>query len=508
MLVAASELCIRLLAGYLRHGLTAAIYVRGSFGRDEPVFGLSDVDLIAVMRTGGEAACAGEDPCRVVSARWRRLERRVPLLSRIVEVKCYLEPELLGLTAARQTYGLRQASPRSLFFAAAGSSRRRPPGVMPYLWPMHNWRPISRCDLRPAVVTSAPDDDGLLAWADLQYWWQLAFATVSQPETPWAAYACVKLVAEPARILLWLEHGEQHFRRRCALRRALELLPEEAAAIGFASALLGELHRIPLAPLDAVLPCFVRLSARIAQRLATGVEGLGTTAVALQGVDGVNRDQSAMAPQLPLCDWSALVQPPSVAESWAIAPGRCEDPAALAEALGGSCRDHYPTLLSESLFVRPSLQPRGRHRTVAFAVSDPISAALVAGSTTAAFANAPGWCAADTAARAVTEHRAWLRSVGRLGSEAPAAVRLRRLSGLLCAARAALFLDSVNTSSVAVPVTFAATVELFADRLAGQRRVIEEAGASYRAAVESSRPLSLAGLESLTGIVKDLDCYH
>jgi hypothetical protein len=504
LLAATSELFIRLLAFYLSRGLPAAVYVRGSFGRDEPVFGLSDIDLIAVTRGHGRV---GEDRQPLVTLRWQRLERRLPLVSRLVDVKCYLESELSELTSTRYTYGLTEPSPRSLFFAGGGHAVRRAPGVVPYLWPMQNWRPVSRRDLRPQSAALDPAETRLLAWADLQFWWHLAFQTVGDPTTPWASYACVKLVAEPARILLYLEHGEQHFGRSRVLQRALELLPEEEPALRFALALLGELHRVPVAPLEVVLPCFVRLSARIARQLAAGLEPLGATTVALHGVRQMEASGPTMPGPLPLCDWPALAQPPSSEESFAVDPGRCDDPAALAGALRYSATNRYATLLCDGLIVRPSLLPRGRHRTVAFAGNDPVSAALVAGGTSASYPNAPGWGAADTAARAVIEHRAWLQSVGRLGPDAPTAVRLRRLSGLFSAARAGLFLDSLESPQVTLPVTFAATVEVLADRLPRHRKALEEASTNYRAAVESGTPLPLSSLESLTGALNALGCY-
>jgi hypothetical protein len=505
VLAAGSELFIRLVAYYLGRGLTAAVYVRGSFGRDEPVFGLSDIDLIAVTR--GDGRVGGQDPSGLVTSRWQQLQHRLPLLSRLVDVVCYSEPDLVKLTSTRHTYGLRESSPRSLFFAEGGPGARRPPGVVPYLWPMQNWRRLCRRDLRPQSLAPAPADTRLLAWADLQFWWHLAFQTVGDPATPWASYACVKLVSEPARILLWLERGEQHFGRRPVLRRALELLPEEERALRFALALLRELDRFPVAPLEAVLPCFVRLSARIAQRLGAGLEPLGATTVALHGMTRIDASGPAMPGLLPLCDWSALAQPPSTEESFVVFPGRCDDPAVLAEALQHSGADRYATLLCDGLIVRPSRLPRGRHRTVGFAASDPVSAALLTGETTARFPNAPGWGAADTAVRAVTEHRAWLRSVGRLGPAAPTAARLRRLSGLLSAARAGLFLDSIGSSEVTLPVTFAAAIEVLADRLPRRRQALEDAHASYRATAESGSPLSLASLGSLTGALNELGWY-
>src|SRR5204863_2350855 len=101
-----------------RRGADASVYVGGTFGCDEPVFGLSDVDLIVV---------AAHDPARPNGARprikgnWRRLSRLVPFLPLVVsEVYVYEGDELRAATSTTyHTYGLDGASGR----ARAGPAR-------------------------------------------------------------------------------------------------------------------------------------------------------------------------------------------------------------------------------------------------------------------------------------------------------------------------------------------------------------------------------------------------
>ena len=71
----------------------------------------------------------------------------------------------------------------------------------------------------------------MAAWLEIQRWWREAFPLCVRPEHPLAADICVKLVAEPARVWLWLEHGERVDDRHTALVRAAELLPEEAPGL-------------------------------------------------------------------------------------------------------------------------------------------------------------------------------------------------------------------------------------------------------------------------------------
>ena len=121
----------------------------------------------------------------------------------------------------------------------------------------------------------------------------------------------VKLVAEPCRIWLWLTRRERYDRRRDALVRAADLLPDEREAIGATLALHDALPREPEPPLNDSLAALVRLSALVVAELAAQVEGEGVDEVRLVG--GQPLPGSAVVRSdpglLPLADWRACVLP-------------------------------------------------------------------------------------------------------------------------------------------------------------------------------------------------------
>jgi hypothetical protein len=115
---------------------------------------------------------------------------------------------------------------------------------------------------------------------------------------------------------------------------------------------------------------------------------------------------------------------------------------------------------------------RSRLRAVQCRATDPVSFALVEGGSVAAFPNVRGWSAEDTARRAVAEHRAWLRSESE-----------PELDMLLTAARAALFLESVEAGSPELPLTLAETARQLSSSVA------EESLGRYRElALEDTEP--------------------
>jgi hypothetical protein len=479
-----AELFARLAAAGLRGGLVGSAYARGSLGRGEAVVGMSDVDLAVVVPTFDRAA--------QLKARWDRLEDAVEGCGRFVNPEFYAESELPGIASTVFTFGLEERPPRSLFFpdpSGRGRAAQRPPAAIPYAWPMENWRLLQGRDVRPLGQARPRAQSLLLAWADLQFWWTHVFKTVADPGAPWAPYKCVKLVAEPARILIWLQTGEQLFGRLEVLHRALDLYPEEEPAIRFALRVRANLGRVDVTQIGEVLPCCVRLSARIAERLAAEMGQHGTTEVALRG-------GSTNATTMPLCDWPAVVRPPSRPETFVVAAGRADDPGALRDAIDEANSTRYPTLVQAGLIVRPTLLHRGRLRTISFALSDPVSAALIAGNPVASFPNVPGWSAADVAVRALAEHAAWLRMPrGRTEPES-----IRWLGSLFSAARAGLLLDGARAGEPVLHLTPSATTEALADRLPGSRAAIEES----LAALESGRPAPMTALGSLAAALDQL----
>jgi hypothetical protein len=137
--------------------------------------------------------------------------------------------------------------------------------------------------------------------------------------------------------------------------------------------------------------------------------------------------------------------------------------------------DHgpYPALRSGQLLVLASRRwPRTLFRAVQCPVSDPVSFALIDGRGSALFPAVPGWSAADTAARAVAEHRAWLADpVG----QADAGLAL---SMLISAARAALFSRSVTSGSPILTPAVAGTLRAMRAEFPGPA-VLDDVEAAY-----------------------------
>lgn len=501
--LACAEIFMRVLGAYLRLGLRAAIYVRGGFGFGAPILGVSDIDLLAVV--------SAEHPHEAgprLMARWRRLTRILPGLGRIVYLECYWASELEPLRRTRFTYGLDGRWPRSLLFADSPRSWRAPehrtlPPLLPDLWPVEGWRLIVGTDLRPGPSVGGSEPSHLLTWVHLQYWWRLGLRVLGEPVAPWVAYACVKLVAESAKILLWLEHHERHVVRRKILQRGLEVLPEEEATLRFALGLLDDLASVGASPVEVVWPCFVRLSARIARRLSAELESMGTTKVRLEGMPLAQPGEGPAGPR-PLGDWTALVWPPGRDESFVVSSGSAVDLAAVIAAAEASSTTSFVTLLHEGLMVRPGRLGREWFRCLDFGGTDPVSAAVLDGQSVAAFPNVAGWSASHTAMRAVAEHAAWLELPrDRTAGSATAA----NLAGVFSAARAALFHRSIEQEDPVLAVTFEATARLLADQLPGHRGAIEDAYESYRRALATGSEVNRNVLQAAARALQELGPY-
>ncbi len=480
------ELFIRVIAGYLRRGVGAGVYVKGSFGRGEPVVGLSDVGLVAIV----------PEADRRLERRWNAAARVLPPLRWVIKgIPVYSETELPELATTCFAYGLGDRQPRSLFFPPGRAIRV---ATLPGLWATQDWRLVSGPDLRPRIDAADPDHRRLAVWLELQSWWRLAFRAATKPDAHWSPYLCLKLVAEPARILLWLD-GEQHLRREAVLRRSLEVYPEERATIEYALTLGRQLDRVRVAPLDAVMPCFVRLSRRIAERLAAELEPHGTVDVRLQGANAPFPSAA-----LPLCDWRAIVRPAGVEECFVIQSGRVDDPAALARAGRDSHDGTYITLVHDGLMFRPSGESSSGFRALACEATDPVSAALAAGREAASFPNVRGWSATDTATRAVAEHAAWLRSRSPLPGDAEDGVVRRRLAGALSAARAALFHETLVAGDPMLPVTLAAVAQALSEHTSLSRGLPHDANDWY----DGARSTRAARVNDLVAKVDRMDSYR
>ncbi len=503
-------LLLRGVAAWLRRRTAAAVYVGGTFGAGEPVYGISDVDMIAVVPA--DAGQPGQAHARV-RERWHDLCRRLGPVSWVVsEVYVYEDAELKDATASTcLTYGLNGGSAAPAVFFG----RRRPgdEGVLlvrPGLWATRDWRLVAGSDLRPAGVVD-PAHRRLAAWLELQFWWRLAIATCCEPVEPHAAYLCVKLAAEPARILLWLEHGEQVLPRRAVLERAAELYPEEEHGLRRALELQGQLNRSPEAPLEEFLPLFVRLSTRVAEVVAGQICTAGATDVRLVGdrqavpvLPGASLESIPPGSRpLPLLDWRARVRPRLGDEAFVLLGSSPSSPDLLAGAAREFAPGVYAALEGEGLLVLPAASGGASEmRSVQCAATDPVSFALVEGRDVATFPDVPGLSSLDSARRAIAEHRAWLEAndaelrAGTTGSD------VTRLVMLLSAARATCFAESLREGDPELALTLEAAAELLSARDPGAAVAVEEGFAAYRDARIEGRAVAKRTVAALYDVVR------
>ena len=469
------------VSAYLRAGNRAAsVYAVGSLGGPDMVYGSSDVDLAVVVPAVAGRPGAARD---AMVERWEGLWRMAPPLRLLVFVAVYEDHEL------------RRAAVRSPFLPSG-----RPFGPGPLVDPVGV---ASRPMLEPPATAwhrlagprrlpPAPGPDihsrGRIAWLELQHWWRYAFdaSVATGPQTP---YLCVKLASEPARIWLWLVHGERVPSRTEALRQGIEALPEERETFEQALALHRALPRSPDPPLAQTLEAFLRLTGRIAGRLGEEVEAEGFEDVRLSWAE----DELVLAPGasdplhallgpglrlLPLVDWRALAWPAAPDEALAEMPGHPADPATLEAATMAGRGGAYPALRHDDLLVLPA-QPQRRTllRAVQSPLTDPVSFAVLDGSPVARFSRAAGWSIAETAGRAVAEHRAWLRAGGGTGATSGETLGL-----LFAAARAGLLLESLESPEPELALTVAAVARSLSD---SGRMTEARSESAYQAYLES-----------------------
>ena len=393
-------------------------YARGSLGGEDLLPGLSDIDLAIVLR--GDAGSPGRAAARV-RARWLRLRDVFRLTDLLFDYPMVFERDELAGAVGTSTFTYR---------AAAYHGDRVSPDVVrllerPGLYAASaDWRPLTGPDLRP--VERGRDDQArrIAAWLELCSWWQFVFGACRDPAGPRTSSLCVKLVAEPVRIWLWLTEGERAASRAEVLTRGLRSLPDQAPALRHALALLEELPRSPDPPLREALATLIDISARIEMLIAAEIAPAGTTAVRLAGArdeepiaaHGVrpwtgSRWDSERPRPLPLCDFRSLTAPGLLDESFVTLSGDPADPALLAAATATQDYGPNPAVRAGGLMLfAAGIRARTRLRAVKTAATDPVSFALLAGSDDAMFPNVSGWSAQDTAARALAEHRAWLAS--------------------------------------------------------------------------------------------------
>ena len=159
-------------------------------------------------------------------------------------------------------------------------------------------------------------------------------------------------------------------------------------------------------------------------------------------------------------------------------PGHPADPATLEAATMAGRGGAYPALRHDDLLVLPA-QPQRRTllRAVQSPLTDPVSFAVLDGSPVARFSRAAGWSIAETAGRAVAEHRAWLRAGRRTGATSGETLGL-----LFAAARAGLLLESLESPEPELALTVAAVARSLSD---GGRMTEAGSESAYQAYLES-----------------------
>lgn len=509
------EVAARAGAAYLtlgERGVTT--YVRGTLGSDDHLPGLSDVDLALVVED--HPAIPGLARERATK-RLRRLREALPVTELLFDLpRVYEISELRDLTGSSAfTYGLdgieessRPATEasrrdRAAFFGERANETSRGHLSRPGLYgAISDWRMLAGADRRPDEPVLDAQARRCAAWLELQHWWRWVFAACIDPSGPRTASLCVKLVAEPARIWLWLAHGERAADRVAALRRTMRLMPEEEAALQLAAELHGSLSGSPDPPLAEVLPALLRLSGRIAALIAAEIAVEEVTEVELSGHESelllpgggwrpADRFEGGCAPPLlPLVDWRALARPPPPDEAIAPLPGDPGDPALLGSVAASQGAGPYPALRADRLIVLPS----GRYgrldlRAIACQATDPVSFALIGGERSARFPNVSGWSAEHTARRAVAEHRGWLTAEPGSWAANGASTADRELGMLLTAARAALFLETLLEGEPRLALTVTQAARELAARSSRAPVVAEEALDAYRElALRGRRP--------------------
>jgi len=368
----------------------------------------------------------------------------------------------------------------------------------------------------------------LVAWLELQWWWRLCLEACRRPERLHVPYLCLKLITQSARVRLWLEQGELVSGHEAVLERALATMPDEEDALRRAASLRQALPRSPDPPLADATGFLLRTAARAAALLREEPVDAGTD-VALLGAESPPHELAltpAMRSSLadlegrfsarlfPLADWRARtpaplwlrgrVDPVLADEGLALVDADPADPAQLKDLATVSRSGLRPAIRTGPLLVLPSADYFGWvHRGIQFQFSDPVSFALQEGSAKATFPALSGWSASDCAHRAVHAHAQWLR----MDPETDPARAGIALGLLLGAARAALFLQSLEESRPELAVTLAATAERLAAEQPGSAVLLEEATGAYRAWREDGPAPDLEAVTALRGLIEGLPAY-
>jgi hypothetical protein len=197
---------------------------------------------------------------------------------------------------------------------------------------------------------------------------------------------------------------------------------------------------------------------------------------------------------IPLADWRAVAVPSLPDEALAVIAGNPGDPGLFAGAAAAAPAGIQPAFQAGGLLLLPivELWRQGFLRCLQAPFSDPVSLALLSGSETARFPSVSGWSAQDWARRAVAEHAAWLRRgsseigepterewIDGAGKEERQATR--SLAKLLTAARAGLFLQSLDEMRPELAVTVEDAARALAESGCDPTGAAGDAADAYRA---------------------------
>ena len=371
----------RMAAAWLArgHGGSAGVYLHE---RDEIVAGLSDVDLSVIAED--------ERAVRAIRTRRTRMLRALAPLGRPVE--CFHVDTRAAVVAACRssvlTHGLHEEPARA---SIPMQNRPVPAGQTT------GWRRVAGIELRPPAPAWPRAEHPGIAWLDVQFWWRHAFALCTEPRAPWTAFSCVKLVADPLRTLGWLEGGDWDGDRREILKSALNRSAGPEGAITHALWLLDRLERDPEPQLELALGALTWTSHAIGDEIAARARTAGHVEVALTGA----WDRSSP----PLLDWFARVKDDGPRRRLAPMDGDPARPEAVRAAAMAFGPEISPALRDGALVVTPSPNPCETLRGAVCPAFDPVTFAVLDGSTVARFPELPGLSAEHCARRAVAERR-------------------------------------------------------------------------------------------------------
>jgi hypothetical protein len=451
----------------------ASVYVAASLADGEPVYGLSDIDLVVVA--------ADVDAVR---RRWRRLGRLLPPVGALIaDLGTYTAAELVDAAAASTL--LDPGRPVYLGHRANRDDRglRERPGLA---GPSIDWRRLSGPEQRPALPATDAQRLRIATWLELQFWWRQAMAVAANEIDDRTAYTCLKLVSNGARAWLALELGSAPPSGDAAVAAAAARLPDEEPSLRRALTLRACLGASPeAAVLDESLAVFARLSHRVAAQLQAVADAAGTIEVHLSGTP------SPSAATLPLVDWRAVVLPMLPDETLVPMAGHPGERSAVAAAVHAAGVRRYGAVRSGDLLVLGAGEhwTRSFLRAAACPVTDPVSFALLNGRHVARFPRLVGWSVADMTARAVTEHRAWLAQAPEDatlsdrqwldGRMAAAAAPKRIAAKLLTSARAALLHDSLADGSPQLAIGLEAIAAGLGERYPHTQAAMQAVAGAY-----------------------------